>query len=120
MARRVVAPRGVPSSRNPLSAGVLSGSLLFVSGQTAPQEAGIEAQTRAVLQRLGAVLGAAGTDYAHVLRCGVYLKDMSLFAQMNIVYGEYFPLEPPARTTVAAAMADPAILVEIDCVAEVP
>jgi reactive intermediate/imine deaminase len=120
VARKVIVPAGVTPSPNPLSAGIVSGNLLFVSGQTAANVDGIEAQTRAVLQRMGAVLAAAGTDHAHVLRCKIYLKDMSDFAKMNAVYREFFPSEPPARSTIGCVLADPRILVEIDAIAEVP
>ncbi|HUG06146.1 MAG: RidA family protein [Chloroflexota bacterium] len=120
MTRKVISPSGMTPSPSPLSAGIVSGNLLFVSGQTAATVEGIEAQTRAVLQRVGAVLEAAGTDHAHVLRCNVYLKDISDFARMNAVYREFFPSDPPARSTISCALADPRILVEIDAVAEVP
>lgn len=120
MPRKVVTPSGMTPSPNPLSAGIASGQLVFVSGQTAGGIDGIEAQTRSVLERLGAVLKAAGTDYAYVLRCGIYLKEPSSFGQMNAIYREYFPSEPPARTTIFCALADPKMLVEIDCIAEVP
>ena len=120
VARRVIVPVGMAPSPNPLSAGIVSGKLLFVSGQTAATVEGIEKQTRAVLERVGAVLEAAGTDHAHVLRCNIYLKDISDFAKMNGVYREFFPSEPPARSTISCVLADPRILVEIDAVAEVP
>lgn len=119
MSRRVVVPAGVEPSTSPLSAAVASRGLVFVSGQTAAGVLGIEAQTRGVLEKLGVVLKAAGSDYAHVLRCGVYLKDASDFSAMNAVYREFFATEQPARATVICALVDPAILVEIDCVAEV-
>jgi len=120
MTRKVVVPTGMKPSANPLSAGIVSGNFLFVAGQTASGVDGIEAQTRAVLERVGAVLSAAGTDYAHVLRCGIYLKDIASFAQMNAVYREFFPTDPPARTTMSCTLVDPRILVEVDCVAEIP
>ena len=120
MTRKVVVPTGIKPSANPLSAGVISGNLVFVAGQTAAAVEGIDGQTRAVLDRVGAVLAAAGTDFAHVLRCGVYLKDIATFAQMNAIYREYFLTEPPARTTISCTLADPRILIEIDCVAEIP
>lgn len=96
------------------------GRLVFVSGQTAAEVNGLGAQTRAVLEKLGAVLRAAGTDYANVARCGVYLTDMAGFKEMNVIYREFFPTDPPARSTIGCALAHPDILVEIDCVAELP
>ena len=120
VARTVIVPAGMTPSANPLSAGIASGKLLFVSGQTAATAEGVEAQTRAVLERVGAVLTAAGTDFQHVLRCNIYLKDVADFPKMNGIYKEFFTSEHPARTTIGAVLVDPRILVEIDAVAELP
>jgi 2-iminobutanoate/2-iminopropanoate deaminase len=120
MTRTIVTPEGGVAPKSPLSPGVRWGNVLYVSGQTAPEAAGIEAQTRAVLEKLGAILRAGGSDYANVLRCGVYLSDIRTFDAMNAVYREVFSSAPPARSTIECKMANPAILVEVDCVAGVP
>jgi 2-iminobutanoate/2-iminopropanoate deaminase len=117
---QVIVPHGAIPSPNPLSAGVAVGRLLFVSGQTAADKSGVEAQTREVLEKLGAVLRAAGSDFAHVARCGVYLKDAGSFGEMNAVYREYFPRDSPARSTIICTLANADVLIEIDCVAEIP
>lgn len=120
MSRKVIVPEGTAASGSPLSPGVVVGKVLFVSGQVAPEVDGVEGQTRAVLEKLGQVLLAAGSDYASVARCGVYLKNIGDFERMNAVYREFFPTDPPARSTIECAMARPDILVEVDCVAAVP
>ena len=119
MSRKVVTPAGVAANPNPVSPGIVVGDLVFVSGQTARDRDGVEAQTRSVLEKLGAILKAAGSDYAKVARCGVYLKDVGDFQKMNAVYREFFPTDPPARSTIGAPLAHPDVLVEIDCVATV-
>jgi 2-iminobutanoate/2-iminopropanoate deaminase len=119
MDRVVIAPRGT-SIDAPLSPGIRFGNILFVAGLVAGEAEGLEAQTRAVLDKIGAVLRAAGTDYRHVLRCGVYLTDIRNWQAMNAIYREYFPKDPPARTTIECKLADPRLLVEIDCVAAIP
>ena len=119
MSRKVVTPAGVAPNPNPVSPGIVAGGFVFVSGQTAREQQGVEAQTRAVLEKLGAILRAAGSDYANVARCGVYLKDVNDFQKMNAVYREFFPADPPARSTIGAPLAHPDVLVEIDCVATV-
>jgi enamine deaminase RidA (YjgF/YER057c/UK114 family) len=91
--------------------------LVFVSGQTAGDLVGVEAQTRAILERIGTILRAASSDHSAVLRCGVYLSDIRTFEQMNAVYREFFPKEQPTRTTIECKMASPSVLVEIDCIA---
>ena len=117
--RVVVVPPDYTPSGSPLSPAVRAGSLVFVSGQTASGEGGVEMQTRAVLEKMKGILIAAGSDLSQVLRCGVYLADIRTFQRMNSVYREFFPAEPPARTTIECKMADSAVLVEIDCVATV-
>ena|SRR2546422_10647956 len=119
MDRIVVAPAGAPPLAH-FSPGIRSGGLLFVAGQTAHEVPGFEAQTRAVLEKIGAILRAGGSEYRHVLRCGVYLADIRQFQAMNEIYAQYFAKEPPARTTIECKMARPEILIEIDCVAAVP
>ena len=110
---------GTRSAGSPLSPAVRYGDLLFISGQTAADGVGLEAQAHAVLKKIGELLRAAGGDFGDVLRCGVYLSDIRLRDRMNAVYAEYFKEEPPARTTIECKMADAAVLVEIDCVAAI-
>ena len=119
MSRKVITATGTASSSNPFSPGIVVGQLVFVAGQTAQEIQGFEAQTRAVLEQLGAILRAAGSDYSRVARCGVYLKDITDYPMMNEIYREYFQTDPPARTTIGCPLAHPDILVEVDCVAEV-
>jgi 2-iminobutanoate/2-iminopropanoate deaminase len=102
--------------------------LVFVSGQGAidpatGQLAGldIETQTEQVFRNMRAILEAAGTDLAHVLRCGVFLVDMRDFSAMNAVYARVFGGHRPARTTVAvSSLPHAGLRVEIDAVACLP
>jgi 2-iminobutanoate/2-iminopropanoate deaminase len=118
-------PERVAAPASPYSPVVVSGDLVYVSGQVAHDErgelvpGGIEEQTTRALENLGACLRAAGCGLADVLKVNAYLADLSDFAAYNDVY-RGFVLEPyPARTTVGAALA-PGLLVEIDAVARVP
>jgi len=102
--------------------------LIFVSGQGATDPAtgklagdDIETQTRQVLANLRAILQAGGSDLQHVLRCGVFLQDISEFPVMNAEYERAFGAHRPARTTIqAAALPGAGLRVEIDCIAYVP
>ena len=120
MARTTITPKDVEPPKSPLSPAVRWDGTLFVSGQTAPEVTGVEAQTRAVLEKIGTILRAGGSDYANVLRCGVYLSDIRTFDVMNRVYREFFVSAPPARSTIECKMASSTVLVEIDCIAGVP
>ena len=115
--RKVIAPPGLARTDSPLSPAVQFGQLIFVSGQTAGDVPGVEGQTRAILERISTILRSGGSDPRNVLRCGVYLADIRMFAEMNAVYRTFFPSDQPARTTIECKMASPSVLVEIDCVA---
>ncbi|KAA9154902.1 RidA family protein [Microbacterium lushaniae] len=106
------------------SPGMLAqGRFLFVSGQ-GPLRDGkvtggdVEEQTRVTLDNVAAVLADGGAQLSDVVRCGVFLQNISDFAAMDRVYREYFGAPMPARTTVGADLDG--ILVEIDCVAVLP
>jgi 2-iminobutanoate/2-iminopropanoate deaminase len=108
----------------PFSAAVRTGNLLFVSGQVGYRDGrlgqGIEEQTRFALENIRDILERAGSSLERVVKVTVFLTDISLWPAMNRVYQEYFPKEPPARSSVGvSALALPGLLVEIECVAEV-
>jgi 2-iminobutanoate/2-iminopropanoate deaminase len=101
--------------------------LVFVAGQgasdpvTGAMPDDIEAQTEQCLRNVEVILKAAGSSLQHVLRCGVFLIDMGEFTRMNGVYARMFGDHRPARTTIqAAALPQPGLRVEIDCIAYLP
>jgi 2-iminobutanoate/2-iminopropanoate deaminase len=105
---------------------VKSGGFLYSSGQVALRpdgsliEGGISEQTAQVLQNLEAVLRAAACGRADVVKCTVYLKDLSDFAAMNEVYANFFGDHRPARSCVEVSRLPKDVAVEIDLVAWVP
>lgn len=110
-----------------LSTAVRVGDLVFLSGVMGTQaggklaDGGIEGQTRQALENVKAALELAGTTMADVAKCTVFLTDAANFAGMNKVYHEFFPTDPPARSTVAvAALVAPNALIEIECTAAAP
>jgi len=113
-----------PQPIGPYSQGVISGGLLFCSGQIALDpatgqivEGDVAAQTERVLQNLIAVLRAAKMGPENVVKTTVYLADMADFPKMNEVYARYLGDRPPARTTIAAAGLPKSVRVEIDVIA---
>jgi 2-iminobutanoate/2-iminopropanoate deaminase len=109
-----------------LTQAVVSGGLVFCSGQVgldpktgALVPGGVGAETRRVLENLSAVLGAAGSSLGRVLRCTVFLKNMSDFGAMNEVYAQFFTKDFPSRSTVEVARLPKDALVEIDCIATI-
>lgn len=112
------------TSQVPLSPTVRAGDFVFVSGQVpvvdgAIVSGGIAAETRAVLDNVRKCLEMAGAGMADVVKTTVWLRDRADFAAFNAVYGEYFPHEPPARSTAESRlMID--IAVEIEAIAYAP
>jgi 2-iminobutanoate/2-iminopropanoate deaminase len=126
MALEIVTGKGLPIPAGPYSPGVRWDRLVFTAGQVGrdpetgkPAEGGIKAQTRQVLLNLQAVLEAAGTDLAHVLKTTCFLTDINDFAAFNEVYSEFFPSSPPARSTVQAGLVG-SYTVEIEAIAILP
>jgi 2-iminobutanoate/2-iminopropanoate deaminase len=122
--RKIVETENAPRAIGPYSQAVVAGGFLFASGQIPldPQTGefvagGIVAQTEQVMRNLAAVLAAAGSSFAAVVKTTVYLAEMSDFAAMNEVYGRYFQTAPPARATVQAARLPRDARVEIDLIA---
>jgi 2-iminobutanoate/2-iminopropanoate deaminase len=127
-AHRPVLATGLPKPIGPYSPGMAFERLVIVSGQGATDPAtgaiaglDVETQTEQVFRNMRAILQAAGSDLAYVLRCGVFLVDMRDFEKMNAVYAKVFGEHRPARTTVqVAALPDPKLRVEIDAIAYRP
>ena len=122
--RRVVKIAGAPPSSTPLSPAIVAGELVFTSGQigidpkTGQMVAGGTAeQAEQVLLNLTAVLEAAGSSTAHVLKTTVFLADMNDFSIMNEVYRRHFKQDPPARSTVQVARLPANARIEIEAIA---
>ena len=119
----ILTDRG-PKPIGPYSQAIRTNGILYVSGQVAldpktEEMAGgdIRQQTERVLENVKGILEAAGSNMHHVVKTTVFLKDMNEFAAMNEVYGKYFTLAPPARSTVQVARLPKDALVEIEVIA---
>jgi 2-iminobutanoate/2-iminopropanoate deaminase len=124
MDREIISTGNAPAAVGPYSQAVRCGDLLYTAGQIGldPQTGklvagGILAQTHQALANLRAILEAAGTSMARVVKTTVYLQDIQDFGAMNQVYAEFFPAEPPARSAVQVAALPLGALVEIEAVA---
>jgi reactive intermediate/imine deaminase len=127
MPKTVLRPKNLlfqPRPTYPYSPGATAAGWVFTAGQVAWDSTGtlvgigdVRTQTRQVLSNIASILAEAGGGLGDVLKCNVYLADIRTFQAMNEVFAEFFPSEPPARTTVQAALAEPEMLVEIEAVA---
>ena len=122
---KVIQTNMAPAAIGPYSQAIVSGNLLFTSGQI-PLSAqdgqvigsSITEQTEQVIKNLAAVLEAAGSSFAKVVKTTCFLADMGDFAAFNEVYAKYFTGKP-ARSPVAVKQLPKGVLVEIEAVAEI-
>ncbi len=124
MERHVVHTAKVPPARVPLSQAIKVGGWVFASGQLGMDprtgrliEGGIGAETRQACENLKAVLEAGGASMGQVAKVTIYLADLAELMAMNEVFSEYFPRDPPARTTFQAAALVGGARVEIEAIA---
>lgn len=116
-------PIGTPSAT--LTPAIRVGHMVYASGQLGmrrgAEDQSIGAQTRAALENTKRVLEQAGTTIANAVRCTVFLVEAADFQGMNAAYREFWPTNPPARSTVVVkALVVPGALVEIECMAVMP
>ena len=124
MTRHAVTTSGAPAAIGPYSQGIVSGDLVFCSGQLGLDpatgdlvEGGVEAQTERALRKLASVLDAAGASIADVVKTTVFLADIDDFAAVNAVYARHMPDPAPARSTFAVGALPKGGLVEIEAIA---
>jgi reactive intermediate/imine deaminase len=123
MSRQPVSTDRAPAAIGPYSQAVIAGRTVFTSGQIPLDpatgqlvEGDIATQARRVFDNLRAVCEAAGADFGHVARVGIYLVDLGDFAAVNAVMAEYFSAPYPARSTIGVAALPKGARVEIDLV----
>lgn len=122
--RDVITTKDGPQAIGPYSQAIRANGFVFVSGQVAIDPAnqqvvggGVAEQTDRVIKNLSSILTAAGSGLKKVVRTTVFLKNIGDFTAMNEVYGLYFNVAPPARSTVEVARLPKDVLVEIDVIA---
>ncbi|MCM5527415.1 RidA family protein [Parasegetibacter sp. NRK P23] len=124
MQKQIIQTNNAPAPIGPYSQAVKAGNLLFVSGQVAFDPATgnlvmetLQAEAHQVMKNLEAVLTEAGAGFDNVVKTTIFLSDMSLFAEVNEVYGSYFTGDYPARETVAVKTLPRNVNVEISVIA---
>ena len=122
---RKIATQNAPAAIGPYSQGIITGNLLFSSGQIAlnPQTgevvgSDIAEQAEQVMKNIGAILAEAGTNYERTVKTTCFLADMNDSAAFNEVYGRYFT-EKPARSCVAVKTLPKNVLCEVEVIAEI-
>ena len=123
MELKKVSTEKAPAAIGPYSQAIIFGDMVFTSGQIPINPAsgnieaeGIEAQAEQVMQNLGEVLKAAGSDFTKAIKTTCFLADMNDFAAFNAVYAKYFTTKP-ARSCVAVKTLPKNVLVEVEVIA---
>lgn len=122
--RTIVSTAAAPAAVGPYSQAVRIGDLVYTAGQIPLDPTtgtmvpgGIEAQTRQVLKNMSAVLDAAGSGMDRIVKMTVFMTDLGQFAQMNAIYAEFFPGDPPARSAVEVSALPLGADIEMEAVA---
>ena len=126
MIKKAISTNNAPDAIGPYSQGVITGDLIFVSGQIPfdpktgkPAGEGITIQTTQSLKNVKAVLAEAGATMDNVVKVTVFLSDMNHFSDMNAVFAQFFDAPYPARAAIEAARLPKDVLVEIEAIARV-
>ena len=122
---KIISTTDAPSAIGPYSQAVVSGGLVYTSGQIALDPATgeivgdtIEKQTEQVMKNLSAILSAAGSEFSKAVKTTCFLADMGDFSAFNDIYGKYFTGKP-ARSCVAVKTRPKNVLCEVEVIAEV-
>ena len=125
MSKKIVKTDKAAAPVGPYNQAVMAGDTLYVSGQIALDaqsgelyKGDLQEETRRVMENLKAVVEAAGLGMEQVIKCSIFIKDMSQFSVINEVYGAYFENDiAPARETVAVVELPKGANVEVSCIA---
>ena len=122
--KKAITIPNAPAPIGPYSQAILKNDTLYVSGQIPlnPKTgelnvSSIESATKQVLENIGALLSEAGMTFEHIVKCSIFLTDLTDFKVVNEIYASYFNGIPPARETVQVAQLPMMVPIEISCIA---
>ena len=122
--KKAITIPNAPAPIGPYSQAILKNDTLYVSGQIPLNPAtgeltieSIELATEQVLSNIGALLNEAGMTFDNIVKCSIFLTDLTDFAKVNAIYARYFDAVPPARETVQVANLPLNVPIEISCIA---
>ena len=122
--KKIISTTNAPGAIGPYSQAVEANNTLYISGQLPvnPETGkllttGIKDETRQVMENIKAILTEAGMDFSNVVKSTCLLKNITDFADMNEVYGEYYPKEPPARAAYEVVNLPLGANIEIETIA---
>lgn len=126
MLKKIVKTEKAPAAIGPYSQAVVHQNIIYCSGQIALDSKSmelvsenVEEQTGQVMENIEQILLEAGSSFAKVVKCSIFLADMNDFTIVNEIYGSFFSENPPARETVEVSRLPKDVKIEISCVAYV-
>lgn len=124
MSKIIITTSNAPAPIGPYNQAILSGNMLFISGQVCIdpvtgdlKNRDIQEETHQVMHNLKAILQEAGMDFSNVVKTTIFITDMHQFGEVNQVYGKYFERDFPARETVQVSALPKFVNVEISMIA---
>ena len=124
MAKTIIKTSNAPAPIGPYNQAVMTGNMLFISGQICidpatgnMKNANVQEETHQVMKNLQAILQEAGMSFSNVVKTSIFITDMNRFAEINEAYGKYFESEFPARETVQVSALPKFVNVEISMIA---
>jgi len=123
MAIKVISTNQAPGAIGPYSQAKEVNGLVYISGQlpidpeTGKMPESIADQTAQCMKNVMAIVKAAGGTEKNILRCGLFIRDMASFGEINTVYATFFEEDPPARAVVEVSALPKGALIEIEAVA---
>lgn len=127
MSKTIINTPAAPAPIGPYNQAILTGNMLFISGQICLDPASgelrnkdIQEETHQVMHNLKSILQQAGMDFSHVVKTTIFITDMHQFGSVNEVYGKYFESYFPARETVQVSALPKFVNVEISMIAVNP
>lgn len=124
MEKQIIKTASAPAPIGPYNQAILSGNMLFISGQICIEPStgdlknkDIQQETHQVMHNLKAILSAAGMTFNNVVKTTIFITDMNQFSEINEVYGKYFEGDFPARETVQVSALPKFQNVEISMIA---
>ncbi|MGQ0739661.1 MAG: RidA family protein [Bacteroidota bacterium] len=124
MSKTIISTPNAPAPIGPYNQAVLTGKMLFISGQICLDPAtgelknkDIQQEAHQVMHNLKNILQQTGMDFSHVVKTTIFITDMQQFGAVNEVYGKYFESDFPARETVQVSALPKFVNVEISMIA---
>ncbi|MBN1230407.1 MAG: RidA family protein [Anaerolineales bacterium] len=122
--KKVIIPQGGAKPLAPYSPGILVGDFLYTSGQIGIDPTtgkiipgGVSAETKMALENLTKIIEAAGLTLKNIVKTTIFMTDIQFYSEINQIYGEYFKVDPPARSAIQVSALPAGALVEIEAVA---